>query len=84
MRRRLTTVTALTLVTLVGSVSAETDPTEIIFSDFVAHRVLMFLTVRPTQRTSVNLFVDHEPQRHKIEDDDSTTTLFSLDIAYTF
>lgn len=60
------------------------DPTEIIFSDFVTHRLLAFVTVRPSQRTSVNLFVDHEPQSHDIEDDDSTTTLFSLDVAYSF
>ena len=61
-----------------------TDPAQVIFSDFVAHRLLVFLTVRPSQRTSINLFVDHEPQNHEVDNDDSSTTLFSLDAAYAF
>ena len=57
---------------------------DVIFSDFIYHRFLVFTTVRVWHNTNVNLFLNHEPEDHKIEDDDSTATLFSLDIAYRF
>ena len=30
----------------------------------------------------VPLFLNHEPENHIIEDDDASTTLFSLDVGY--
>jgi hypothetical protein len=60
------------------------DSDESIYSDFLYHRILTFATVRITTNTSLSLFVNHEPEDHRVEDDDSTTTLFSLDLSYSF
>lgn len=62
-----------------GATSSET-----IFSDYTYHRLSLFATVKVWRGTSVNLFVNHVPENHKIEDDDATTTLFSLDVSYSF
>ncbi|MDH3217309.1 MAG: hypothetical protein OEN01_13655 [Candidatus Krumholzibacteria bacterium] len=56
----------------------------LIFSDFSYHRILVFTNVRLWRNTSMNLFVNLEPEDHKARDDDSTTTLFSSDISYSF
>jgi hypothetical protein len=58
--------------------------TDVMFSDFMYQRVLLFATVRAWKNVSVNLFLTHEPEDHRIEDDDATTTLFSLDLGYSF
>lgn len=60
------------------------DSPDVIFSDFTYHRFLIFATWRLTPRTSVNLFLNHEPEDHIIEDDDASATLFSLDVGYFF
>ncbi|UCG52116.1 MAG: hypothetical protein JSW58_00760 [Candidatus Latescibacterota bacterium] len=60
------------------------DHLEAVFSDFTVHRFLVYATARPLRNTTVSLFLNHEPEDHKREDDDSTVTLFSLDVTYSF
>ena len=51
---------------------------------YTYHRISLLATVKVWRSTSVNLFVHHLPENHKLEDDDATTTLFSLDVSYSF
>lgn len=62
----------------------EDDTTELIFSDFTYHRILLFTTIRLWQNASINVFLNLEPEDHKRKEDDSTTTLFSSDLTYSF
>jgi hypothetical protein len=60
------------------------DSAETIFSDFNYHRFMVFASARLFNGANVNLFVSHEPEDHELEDDDSTATLFSIDVSYSF
>jgi hypothetical protein len=62
----------------------EDSPIGVLFSDFTYQRIFLFATIRMWNNLSLNLFLTHEPEDHRIEDDDSTTTLFSLDLGYSF
>lgn len=55
-----------------------------IYSDFVYHRLLLFGTFRVRDNTSLSVFANLEPEDHKVPDDDTTTTLFSADVTYSF
>jgi len=58
--------------------------TDLVFSDFVYHRVLVFATLRLTRHASFNVFANLEPEDHKVEEDDTTMTILSADITYGF
>ena len=58
--------------------------TDSIFSDFVYHRVLLFAVLRLWNNASINAFANLEPEDHKAQNDDTTTTVFSTDISYSF
>ena len=62
----------------------ESVTADLIFSDFVYHRLLLFSTLRLWGNASVNVFANIEPEDHKVPTDDSTTTLLSADATYRF
>lgn len=57
---------------------------ETIFSDYLYNRVIVYATARLWEGTSLNLFLDYEPEDHKREADDATATLFSVEVSYGF
>jgi hypothetical protein len=57
---------------------------DLVFSDFVYHRVLLFATFRLVRNANLNVFANLEPEDHKLEDDDTTMTILSADITYGF
>jgi hypothetical protein len=61
----------------------EGDP-ESIFSDYSYDRLALFATARIRDRFGLNGFFNHEPERHKREGDDSSITLISFSLSYTF
>jgi hypothetical protein len=60
------------------------NDTAVIFSDFVYHRILLFATFRLWGNAGVNVFANLEPEDHKVQVDDTTTTLFSTEVSYSF
>ncbi len=64
--------------------SVDGTGSEVIFSDFTYHRIIVFASARIWRNLNTNLFLNHEPEDHKIEGDDATATLFSLDLSYSF
>jgi hypothetical protein len=58
--------------------------TDLVFSDFVYHRVLLFANLRLLRSASINVFANLEPESHKVEADDTTMTILSADITYGF
>ncbi len=58
--------------------------TDLIFSDFVYHRILLFATFRLLRNASINVFANLEPEDHRVEEDDTTMTILSADITYGF
>lgn len=60
------------------------DGSEVIFSDFTYQRITLFATLKIWRGANLGVFLNHEPENHKIEGDDATATLFSLDLSYGF
>jgi hypothetical protein len=60
------------------------NASDMIFSDFVYQRILLFVTLKLWSHANVNAFVNIEPEDHKFQEDDTTTTLFSADLTYRF
>jgi len=60
------------------------NPSEMIFSDFVYQRILIFATLKLWRHANINAFVNIEPEDHKFQEDDTTMTLFSADLTYRF
>jgi hypothetical protein len=58
--------------------------TDLFFSDFVYHRLLLFATFRLLRNASINVFANLEPEDHKVEADDTKMTILSADITYGF
>ena len=57
---------------------------ESIYSDYTYHRLTCFASTRFWDRFSLTSFLDFEPEQHERKGDDSTITLFSMNLAYTF
>jgi len=62
----------------------ESNAAESLFSDYTYYRLNLFLNVRLWKGLSLNGFADHQPEKHKRAGDDNATTLFSLDLSYSF
>jgi hypothetical protein len=60
------------------------DAGESVFSDYAFARTNVFSTVELGPRTAWNLYLSHEPERHEVEGDDTTTTLVSTDVTVRF
>ncbi len=60
------------------------DTIDSIFSDYSFVRTNLFATVELGSRTTWNVHLDHEPERHAVEGDDTTTALFSTEVAVRF
>ena len=60
------------------------DDVESIFSDYHFIRVNFFGSLRIWDGISLNGFATHEPQNHERPGDDTSITLFSLDLSYRF
>jgi hypothetical protein len=64
--------------------SYRSNPESSIFSDYVFNRFTLFTSAKLWRNISVNGFLSHEPVNHKRAGDDTSTTLFSLDLGYAF
>jgi len=62
--------------------SADTEGA--LFSDFLYYRLDLFLAWKIGRGFSLDGFFDHQPEKHKRAGDDNTTTLFSVDLSYSF
>lgn len=55
-----------------------------IFSDYTFVRTDLFSTFELSRLITWNVYMSREPERHAIEDDDTTTTLFSTELTVKF
>lgn len=55
-----------------------------LYSDFLVNRVSIMGSLTLPMDYSINLFLDHEPERHSRREDDFSITLVSLDITKRF
>jgi len=60
------------------------NPEAAVFSDYIFNRFSTFASFRINNHIGLNAFVSHEPLNHKRAGDDTSTTLFSLDMSYSF
>ncbi len=60
------------------------NASESIFSDYTFNRLIIFATGNLWDGISINGFLNFEPEDHKREGDDSTITLVSLSLTYSF
>jgi hypothetical protein len=63
---------------------APADDINVVFSDYVYHRVGFFANARAWRSLWLNVFLDYQPEDHEREDDDATATIASLGLVWNF
>jgi hypothetical protein len=64
--------------------SYQDNAEEAIFSDYLFNRFSLFANWRIRKSLGLNGFVSHEPRNYQRAGDDTSTTLFALDLSYYF
>jgi hypothetical protein len=62
----------------------EENPVDALFSDYFYNRFSIFANLNLWRNLGTNGFISHEPVNHKRAGDDTSTTLFSIDLSYDF
>lgn len=57
--------------------------TEVVFSDYIYHRVGVFANARVWRSLWFNAFLDYQPEDHERKDDDATATIASVGLTLT-